>query len=289
MENEFITLDSGLKIHYKEFGCRPGAISDPEGKGPTLLLIHGWNNDWSGFMPLIEHLEDKFHVVAVDLPGYGKSEALKEDYSVEKLSDILSEFINKKGGGNIDVLCALSMGTVIAADLSNRHSKMIKSVVLIGPPIIKYDWLPSKMFREWMKVMNKSSILMSTGHKILASNWYGHFTAKNINMYKYDRELVNKHGMKGRKKINSRALFQMGKAMYHFHLEKTLKEIKIPMLIILGRHDKIVDLKTAIKVGHDRENVITEWVEEAGHVVSLEKPIQTSNLLKEFASNLKII
>jgi pimeloyl-ACP methyl ester carboxylesterase len=289
MENEFITLNSGLKIHYKEFGRRPGMVFDPEGECPTLLLIHGWNNDWSGFMPLIEHLEDKFHVVAVDLPGYGKSEALKEDYSVEKLSDILSEFINKKKGGNIDVLCALSMGTVIAADLSNRHSKMIKSVVLIGPPIIKYDWLPSKIFREWMKVMNKSSILMSTGHKALASNWYGHFTAKRINMYKYDRELINKHGMKGRKKINSRALFQMGKAMYHFHLEKTLKEIKIPMLIILGRHDKVVDLKTAIKVGHDRENVIIEWVEEAGHVVSLEKPIQTSNLVKEFAKNLKIL
>src|SRR3989344_1217972 len=99
-------------------------------------------------MPLIEHLEDKFHVVAVDLPGYGQSEALKEDYSVEKLSDILSEFINKKKGKKIDMLCALSMGTTIAADLSIRYSEMIKSVILIGPPIIKYDWFPSKIFRE---------------------------------------------------------------------------------------------------------------------------------------------
>lgn len=286
MDNEFIALDSGIKIHYIEFGRRP---EDSARRVPTLLLIHGWNNDWSGFMPLIEHLEDKFHVIAVDLPGYGQSEALKEEYSVERLSDILAEFISKKKGDKIDILCALSMGTTIAADLSHRHSEKIKSVVLIGPPIIKYDWFPSKIFREWMKVMNKSSILMSIGHKALASNWYGHFTAKNINMYKYDRELINTHGMKGRKKINSRALFQMGKAMYHFHLEQTLKEIKIPMLIILGKHDKVVDLKTAEKVGHGRKNVLTEWVEEAGHVVSLEKPVQTSNLIKEFAKSLKII
>lgn len=278
MENEFITLDSGVRIHYKEFG-----------KGPSLLLLHGWNNDWSGFLPLIEQLNDKFHVVAVDLPGYGLSEPLPENYSVEKLSDVLAEFVDKKGSKHIDVLCALSMGTVVAADLANRHSQKIRSVVLIGPPIIKYDWLPSKMFREWMKIMNKSSLLMSTGHKVLASNWYGHFTAKNINMYKYDRKLINEHGMKGRKKINSRVLFQMGKAMYYFHLEKTLKEIKIPMLIILGRHDKIVDLKKAGEIGHDKKNVLTEWVEEAGHVVSLEKPIQTANLVKEFASSLKIL
>lgn len=278
MDNEFITLDSGIKIHHKEFG-----------EGPTLLLIHGWNNDWSGFMPLIEHLEDKFHVIAVDLPGYGQSEALKEEYSVEKLSDILSEFINKKKCNKIDILCALSMGTTIAADLSNRYSQMIKSVILIGPPIIKYDWFPSKVFREWIKVMNKSTILMSIGHKAMASSWYGHFTAKNINMYKYDRELIIKHGMKGRKKINSRALFQMGRAMYHFHLEQTLKQIKIPMLIILGKHDKVVDLKIAVRIGHDRKNVLTEWVEDAGHIVSLEKPVQTSNLVKEFAKNLKIL
>lgn len=278
MDNEFITLDSGIKIHYKEFG-----------KGPTLLLIHGWNNDWSGFLPLIEHLDDKFHVIAVDLPGYGQSDALNNDYSAEKMSDLLSEFINKKNGQYIDVLCALSMGTIIASDLSHRHSEKIRSVVLIGPPIIKYDWLPSKIFREWMKVMNKSTILMNIGHKVLASNWYGHFTAKNINMYKYNRELINTYGMKGRKNINAKVLFQMGKAMYDYHLEKTLKEVKIPMLIILGRHDKIVDLKTAVKVGHDRRNVLTEWVEEAGHVVSLEKPIQTSKLVKEFAKNLKII
>lgn len=276
--SEFISLDSGLKIHYKEFG-----------EGPALLLLHGWNNDWSGFMPLIKHLEDKFHVIAVDLPGYGESDVLAGDYSVEKLSDVLCEFINKKNGKHIDVLCALSMGTVIASDLSKRHSGMIKSVVLIGPPIIKYDWLPSKLYRQWIKLMNKNTLLMKSGHKLMASSWYGHFTAKNINMYRYDRELINKHGMKGRKNINPKVLFQMGRAMYDYHLEKTLKEIKIPMLIILGKYDKIVDLKTAGTLGQDMENVLTEWVDDAGHVVSLEKPVETSELLKKFSKDLKIL
>lgn len=278
MDNEFITLDSGLKMHYKEFG-----------EGPTLLLVHGWNNDWSGFVPLIEHLEDEFHVIAIDLPGYGESDPLKEDYTVESLADVLSEFINKKNGKEIDVLCALSMGTVIAADLAKRHSAHIKSVVLIGPPIIKYDWRLSKMYRDWIKFMNKNILLMKAGHKVMSTGWYGHLTAKYINMHNYDRELINKHGMRGRKKINPRVLFQMGKAMYNYHLEKTLNEIKISMLIILGRYDKVMNLSEAARIGKKRKNVQIRWVEEAGHVVSLEKPIQTANLVKEFAKNLKII
>ena len=278
MEKEFITLESGLRIHYKEFG-----------KGPTMLLLHGWNNDWSGFMPLIAYLKDRFHVIAIDLPGYGKSDPLRENYTVERLSDTLCDFIKHKNGKKIDILCALSMGTVIAADLSNRHSEMIKSVVLIGPPIIKYDWLPSKFYREWMRIMNSSSVLMKAGHRVLASPWYGHFTAKHINMYKYDRDLINEHGMKGRKNTNPRVLFQMGKAMYHYHLEKTLKKIKIPTLIILGRHDKIVNLNEAGKIGDNKKNVMTKWIEEAGHVVSLEKPKETSEVLFEFAEKTNIL
>lgn len=277
MENDFITLDSGIRIHYKEFG-----------KGPTLLLIHGWNNDWSGFMPLIDHLEHDFHVIAVDLPGYGKSDPLKEDYSVEKLSDAISEFIDKKNG-MIEILCALSMGTVIASDMAKRHNKKIKSVVLIGPPIIKYDWLPSKIYREWIRFMNKSSLFMKTGHKVMASNWYGHFTAKHINMHIYDKELINQHGMKGRKNVNPRVLFQMGKTMYYYHLEKTIKDIEIPMLIVLGRHDKIVNLSEAALIGKNKNNVHTRWVEDAGHVVSLEKPKETSGLILSFAQDLKIL
>lgn len=278
MDKEFITLDNGLKIHYKEFG-----------QGPTLLLIHGWNNDWSGFVPLIENVKEKFHVIAIDLPGYGKSDALKEEYSVEKLSDVVAEFIEKKNGEKIDILCALSMGTVIAADFAKKHSNRINSVVLIGPPIIKYDWKFSKLYRDWIKFMNKNIILMKSGHKIMSSGWYGHLTAKYINMHNYDRDLINMHGMRGRRSIDARALFQMGKAMYNYHLEKTLNEIKNPMLIILGRYDKVMNLSEAVRIGKTNNNVKVRWVEEAGHVVSLEKPKEVADLIKDFSKDLKIL
>lgn len=277
MDKEFITLESGLRIHFKEFG-----------HGPTLLLIHGWNNDLSGFTPLIKHLENNFRVIAIDLPGYGKSQSLDEDYSVEKLSDVVSEFISKKEK-KIDVLCALSMGSVIAADISKKHPEKIKSVVLIGPPIIKYDWKLSKLFREWIKLMNKNLLLMKIGHMVMASNWYGHFTAKYINMHNYNKDLINKHGMKGRKSIKPRVIFQMGRAMYSYHLGSTLKEIYIPMLMILGRYDKLVNLSEAVEIVKDKKNISLKWVEKSGHVVSLEKPEQTARLVKEFASTLKII
>jgi len=276
MEKDFIKLDSGARVHSKEFG-----------KGPTLLLIHGWNNDWSGFVPFIEHIEKNFHVIAIDLPGYGLSDPLHEDYSVEKLSSVISEFIDKKKIGKVDVLCALSMGTVIATDFAKRYPEKVGSAVLIGPPIIKYDWRMSKLYRDWIKIMNKNIAFMKAGHSVMASKWYGHFTAKYINMHNYDKDLINKHGMKGRKNINSKALFQMGRAMYNYDLGKALRSIKVPMLIVLGRYDKISNLSEASRVVKDNKNIKLKWIEEAGHVVSLEKPEEVSELVKDFSGSLK--
>ena len=148
MDHEFIKLDSGIKIHFKEFGE----------SGPKLLLVHGWNNDWSGFVPLIENLESKFKITTIDLPGYGLSEPIHGEYTIESLSDVVCEFIDKKCDGRVDLVCALSMGSVIVADFAKRHREKTKVVVLIGPPIIKYDWIWSRMYRKLITFVNKKVI-----------------------------------------------------------------------------------------------------------------------------------
>ena len=56
------TVD-GMKIHYLSAG-----------KGPAVILLHGYTQTSRMWRPLIEKLEDKFTVVAPDLPGIGDSD-----------------------------------------------------------------------------------------------------------------------------------------------------------------------------------------------------------------------
>ncbi len=52
------------------------------GSGEPLLLIHGNGHTWRGWKPMLPRLEQSFDVLAVDLPGFGRSASLPEGTEV---------------------------------------------------------------------------------------------------------------------------------------------------------------------------------------------------------------
>jgi pimeloyl-ACP methyl ester carboxylesterase len=55
----------GFHIFYREAGAADA---------PKLLLLHGFPSAGHMFRDLIPRLDDRFHIVAPDLPGFGKSD-----------------------------------------------------------------------------------------------------------------------------------------------------------------------------------------------------------------------
>ncbi|ACL56446.1 alpha/beta fold hydrolase [Methylobacterium nodulans] len=77
---------AGLRIAYREAGS-PGA--------PKLLLLHGFPSAGHMFRDLIPRLADRFHLVAPDLPGFGRSEMPARDrftYSFDNLASVIDQF-----------------------------------------------------------------------------------------------------------------------------------------------------------------------------------------------------
>jgi pimeloyl-ACP methyl ester carboxylesterase len=63
-----LDLPDGKKLNYRE-----------EGTGPALLLVHGSPGDSRSWGRVAPFLRDRFHVLAVDLPGYGGSDAVPDE------------------------------------------------------------------------------------------------------------------------------------------------------------------------------------------------------------------
>jgi len=63
-----LDLPQGKKLTYRE-----------EGEGPPLLLVHGSPGDSRSWARVAPHLKDRFRVLAVDLPGYGKSDGVPDE------------------------------------------------------------------------------------------------------------------------------------------------------------------------------------------------------------------
>ncbi len=78
---------NGLKIFYREAGPK---------NAPTLLLLHGYPTSSHMFRNLIEDLSHRYHLLAPDYPGYGRSEQppmADFAYTFDNMSKIVEGFL----------------------------------------------------------------------------------------------------------------------------------------------------------------------------------------------------
>jgi 4,5:9,10-diseco-3-hydroxy-5,9,17-trioxoandrosta-1(10),2-diene-4-oate hydrolase len=115
--SRFADLPSGLRLHYHQAG-------DPA--NPTVVLLHGGGpgaSAWSNFGRTMAVLSDRFHVLGVDQPGFGKSGKPTElptqffRFSADAVLELLDElgvqtahFVGNSLGGGTAVRFALDHG-----------------------------------------------------------------------------------------------------------------------------------------------------------------------------------
>jgi pimeloyl-ACP methyl ester carboxylesterase len=78
----------GSKVFYREAG-------PPDGR--KLLLLHGFPTASHMFRDLIPLLSDRFHVIAPDLPGFGKSDMLPRPGTFDGIAEIVDRFTDIVG------------------------------------------------------------------------------------------------------------------------------------------------------------------------------------------------
>ena len=74
----------GLKINYRD-----------EGEGPLLILLHGWGSNVDLFDGIFKFASKKYHVVGMDMPGFGKSDEPKEPWEVSDFVEFVIKFVKK--------------------------------------------------------------------------------------------------------------------------------------------------------------------------------------------------
>ena len=105
---------------------------DRGGTGPPLVLVHGLGLDRRCWSPVREALQQHHDVVAVDLPGFGKSRALPtgDTPTPTRLADVLEHDIDRLGLAAPAVI-GNSLGGWVALELARRGRA--SCVVAIAP------------------------------------------------------------------------------------------------------------------------------------------------------------
>jgi alpha-beta hydrolase superfamily lysophospholipase len=75
---------NGIKLHYVRGG-----------KGPAVILIHGFPQDWFEYRAIMPRLAKQFTVIAVDLRGIGGSTATADGYDAANMAEDIHQLISK--------------------------------------------------------------------------------------------------------------------------------------------------------------------------------------------------
>jgi pimeloyl-ACP methyl ester carboxylesterase len=118
-DHRFVDLPSGARVHYVD-----------EGKGPTLLFLHGnpaWSFQWR---ELVVGLRGRFRCVALDYPGFGLSSAPPPyGFTAREQSRVVEEFVEQLGLRDI-TLVMQDWGGPIGLGLAGRRPELIRQIVL---------------------------------------------------------------------------------------------------------------------------------------------------------------
>ena len=146
---------NGFKIFYREAG-------DPQ--KPTVLLLHGFPTSSHMFRNLIPQLQDDFHIIAPDLPGFGFSDAPGHDvfqYTFANVAKVMGDFVEQLGlkkfaiyifdyGAPTGLRMALRFPERITAIISQNGNAYVDG--------LSKDWAPVQTYWEKPTQENRDAL-----------------------------------------------------------------------------------------------------------------------------------
>ena len=114
-----------IQVHGTEVFHREGG--DPGAK--TLLLLHGYPSSSAQYGALMERLEDRFHVIAPDFPGFGQSPPLDGTTTFDRLAGVIDAFTEAKGLDRFS-LYMFDFGSPVGFRIATRHPERVEGLVL---------------------------------------------------------------------------------------------------------------------------------------------------------------
>lgn len=129
----------GLRLHERRGGESHAAR--------PAVLVHGIGVSSRYLVPLGRILAESRPVVALDLPGFGRSESPPRGLGVAELAGVLAEWLSRNGVDR-PVLVANSMGCQVVVELAAGRPELAGPLVLVGPTVDRHArTAPRQAFR----------------------------------------------------------------------------------------------------------------------------------------------
>ncbi len=253
------------KVYYEVWG---------EGEGPNLTLVNGFTRGLTDFRALGHHLAAKgWKVIALDNRGSGKTEG-PLSFTLKDSTDDIVALWTQLGVGKSHLL-GISYGGLLAMNVAIAAQSRVSSLILVSTTArahhLRLDaepGAPTKVETE-ATLMRYFSPTFAKGHKILVRS-----LAKEMVKAFQDPEKL------------ARAQAQRN-AMGNFNVLPALGELKIPVMVIHGSDDRVVDIGAAGEIAQKIPHAKFEVFDGNGHLLLAETPKRLYEVVEHFCTELE--
>jgi len=283
VEEKTVKID-GFDIFYREAGPKDA---------PTILLLHGFPTSSQMFRNLIPALADKFHLVAPDYPGYGKSSmpSVNEfEYTFEHQTEIVDKFVEKLG---IDkyTMYVMDYGAPIGFRLAVKHPERVQGFIVQNGNAYQEGLLEFwDDIKAWWK--NKTDENEKKLHYLVAADttkWQYTNGTRNPDKIDSTNWINDQAGMDrtGNVAIQLAMLYDYRTNVPLYpEWQEYFRKYQPPMLIVWGKNDYIFPEKGAHQYERDL-NKVEKYILDTGHFALEEDCDFIAEKITEFLSTRK--
>lgn len=244
------------------------AYQGGDGERPTVVLVHGAGGTHL-YWPSEVRRTPGYRVLAVDLPGHGKS-AGRGFQSIEAYVEALLGWMQAIPLHQA-VFVGHSMGGAIALSMALDHGEHVSALGLLG------SGARLRVHPEFLQRTANDTTLQSAIAMIVAQSFSDQAPERLV-------ELATRRMAETRRTVLHGDFI----ACDVFDEMERLEEIDKPCIVITGEQDRLTPTRYAQYLADSLPNAELHVVPQAGHMVMLEKPQQVANLLKRFLDGLRI-
>ncbi len=250
----------GRDVNYLEYG---------DGAKPTVMLVHGLAASWQCWLSNVLGLAEHFHVVAIDLPGFGESELPADGISIPGYANCVAGLLDHLG---VATACVIgnSMGGMTSLQLALDHPARVERLVLVSPAGWSTNHIAPAIGQAagigglivGRVAANRETIVRRP--RLRARALRGVVAHPEMLSGEVAYELLGGTGSEG----FASAL----RAILAHDFRPRLGEIQQPTLFIWGRRDGVVSSRDIIKFGDDMPHAEKILLRDTGHVAMIEHP-----------------
>lgn len=260
-------------------GCRVSYVDVGEGEGPPVVLLHGFGGCWQNWLTTVPRVARSRRVVAIDLPAFGASAVPRDVPTPSYYARVVDALCEELGLGAV-VLVGNSLGGLVATIVAGRFPSRVDRLVLVaavgGEHVarVALDAGPKILALQADRLLRRTP-LRSREHPLATLVHEPRSLAPSL----LRAALLPGAGKPG---LPLAAIGIGLQGARHANLDGLLRRIAAPTLLVWGREDRLVPVRTAETFASRIAEVRLVVLDDTGHVPQLERPRVFNDLLLEF-------